>query len=105
MGTLIPLCPVAEMEDGQMRHFEIMGYDILLVRLGDTWHALDGMCVNFASLADGTLDRENLRVTCAEHGCAYTLADGKPAGGPPTHPLETYKAWAEGDDVMIEFVY
>ena len=104
MGEQMPLCKVDELQDGGMRHFEIMGYDILLVHLGD-WFALDGMCVNFANLADGTLDRENRRVICKEHGCAYQVDDGKPAGGPPTHPLQTYVVSVESDDVLIDFVY
>ena len=35
MDTDVNLCKVEDISDGGMKHFEIMGYDILVVRLED----------------------------------------------------------------------
>jgi len=89
-----------------MRHIEHMGYDLLLVRLGGRFYALDAACtVSWAILAEGTLDRENKAVVCPQCKSAFDLETGKPRSGPAKFPLTVYETHVVGDEVIANFVY
>ena len=89
-----------------MRHIEHMGYDLLLVRLGDRFYALDAACtVSWAILAEGTLDREKRAVVCPQCKSAFDLATGKPVSGPAQFPLNVYETRVVGGEVIANFVY
>src|SRR3989442_98438 len=54
MDTDVNLCKVEDISDGGMKHFEIMGYDILVVRLEGRFFCVDAACTyKWAMLTDG----------------------------------------------------
>ncbi len=60
---------------GTMREVTIDGRSILIVRLADTVHAVDGICPHAGGvLGDGEL--EQARVRCPEHGAVYDVTSG-----------------------------
>ncbi len=102
----VSLCKADDLLDGGMRHFELMGYDILLVRNRGQFYATDAACtVSWAMLAEGTLDAENNAVTCPQCGSVFDLASGQPRSGPAKFPLTVYEAVVNGDEVTLTFTY
>lgn len=100
------LCKADELPDGGMRRFELMGYDILLVRNRGQFYATDAACtVSWAILADGMLDAESNAVTCPQCGSVFDLASGQPRSGPAKFPLTVYEAVVNGDEVTLTFTY
>ena len=102
----VPLCTVGELPDGTMRHFEHIGYDLLLANLDGTFYCVDGMCTGaWDDLAQGTLDRTAKGVLCPGCGGLFSLETGQPLAGPPKFPLNVYETHIVGDDVVVTFVY
>lgn len=87
----------ASMPPGSLREVMIDGNSILLARLAEAIHAVDGICPH----AGGTLVEGELKgseVICPMHGATYSVLSGQvvadpdgvtpPAGG--TQPLHSY---------------
>jgi 3-phenylpropionate/trans-cinnamate dioxygenase ferredoxin subunit len=105
-ATEVSLGTVDEFPEGEMRHVEHMGYDLLLVKLGDRLYALDDACtVSWAMLSAGTLDRAAKAVVCTQCRSVFDLETGKPKGGPAKFPLTVYETHVVGDEVLVNFVY
>jgi len=106
MPMTVPVCKTDEMKDGEMRYVELMGFDLLVIRLGDEWLGVDEMCTkDVGKLSTGVLDRQARTVKCPGDGSTFNLDTGEPVVGPATFPLQKYNVWAEGDEVLLEFVY
>lgn len=89
-----------------MKRFEVMGYDILLIRLQDRFYALDCMCTHsFGDLSKGSLDVDEKRVICPNHGGTFDITDGQVVAGLPSFPLQVYEVHVVGDDIVLTFVY
>ena len=102
----VPLCRVEELPDGTMRHFEHIGYDLLLANVGGSFYCVDAACTaGWADLTQGAIDRERGAVVCPDCGGVYSLQTGQPLGGPPKFPLQVYDVHVVGDEVVATFVY
>jgi 3-phenylpropionate/trans-cinnamate dioxygenase ferredoxin subunit len=106
MPTDVTLCKVEEIPDGGIKHFEIMGYDLAVIRLDKTFFGLDAACTyQWANIADGTVDRERMVVVCQDCRGAWDLKSGKPVDPPAKFPLTVYEVTTIGDDVILTFTY
>jgi len=106
MDTDVALCKVDEIPDGAKKHFEIMGYDILVVRLKDRFFCVDAACTyKWAMLTDGSVDAEALAIRCKDCEGSWDLQSGQPRDGPAKFPLTVYRAEAVGDDLIVTFTY
>lgn len=102
----VPLCSVDDLPDGGMRHFEHIGYDLLLARLGDSFYCVDAACTySWADLTLGAIDTAKRAVLCPGCGGAYSLETGQPLEGPPRFPLQVYEVHVVGNEVVVTFVY
>ena len=102
----VPLCTVDELPDGTMRHFEHIGYDLLLANVEGTFYCVDAACtVGWDDLAQGAIDRERKAVVCPGCGGAFSLETGQPLAGPGKFPLNVYEVHVVGDEVVATFVY
>jgi 3-phenylpropionate/trans-cinnamate dioxygenase ferredoxin subunit len=98
-----------------MKMFNLGKHEILLARVGDTFHATDNRCPHMGgNLSAGKL--EKTVVTCPLHHSQFDLSDGhvvrwtdwsgiklslaKMVKSP--RPLNTYKVKVEGGKVMVE---
>ena len=71
----VPVCRVADLPPGAIRHVKIGKADIALARVADEFYALSNVCRHaFAPLADGVL--EGYEVMCPWHGWRYDVRDG-----------------------------
>ncbi len=106
MDTDVTLCKVEEIPDQEKRHFEIMGYDILVVRLGHRFFCVDAACTyKWAMLTDGAVDSEALVIRCKDCNGSWDLQTGQPRDPPAKFPLTVYRAEAVGDDLIVTFTY
>lgn len=106
MSTDVTLCPVSDIPSGGMKSFEIMGFDILVVRRDDRFFCVDAACTyKYAMLTDGHVDPDRLVIVCKDCNGAWDLATGQPKDPPAEFPLTAYEIRAEGDDLIVTFTY
>ena len=106
MPTDVTLCPVSEIPEGGMKSFEIMGFDILVVRHQGRFFCVDAACTyKYAMLTDGRVDAERLAIVCKDCNGAWDLATGQPKDSPAKFPLTAYEIRPEGDDLIVTFTY
>jgi nitrite reductase/ring-hydroxylating ferredoxin subunit len=106
MDTDVNLCKVDDVPDGGKKHFEIMGYDILVVRLGDRFFCVDAACTyKWAMLTDGLVDRDKLLITCKDCNGSWDLQTGQPKVLPAKFPLTSYRIESVADDLIVTFTY
>ncbi len=106
MPTDVVLCKLADLPDGTLRHFEIMGYDIAVAHLGGDFYGLDAACTyQWANLADGTLDTKRRVLICPDCKGAWDLKTGQPVDPPAKFPLTVYEVSPAGEDLILTFTY
>lgn len=86
-----------------MRAFEVDGESVLMARVDDTFYAVSDTCTHAEqSLSLGTLDAEELTVTCPLHGAVFELETGDVLEFPAREALRSYAVTVEGEDVFVE---
>jgi 3-phenylpropionate/trans-cinnamate dioxygenase ferredoxin subunit len=90
-----------DLEEGEMRAFDVRGTKIAVANVGGAFHAFDDTCTHMAcSLAGG--DLEETTVICPCHGSEFDVTSGAVLQGPAREPLATYKTRVEGDNLEIK---
>ena len=85
------------MNPGTLREVNFNGHSVVLVRLSDKVHAIEGLCPHQGGiLGEGRV--QGNRIVCPEHGAEFRVSDGKvevdphgidpPRGG--SVPLEVF---------------
>jgi len=106
MDTDVTLCNVEDIPDGALKHFEIMGYDILIVRLGDRFFCVDEACTyKWAMLTDGRVDPDKLLIICKDCNGSWDLQTGQPHDPPAKFPLTVYRADTVAGELIVTFTY
>lgn len=78
-----PVMPESELRENAPRTVQLEGHEVMLVRRGNTIHALLNACAHLGGpLCEGTFDDETVR--CPWHGSRYRLSDGLLIDGPAT---------------------
>jgi nitrite reductase/ring-hydroxylating ferredoxin subunit len=100
--TLVKVCQLSELEEGEIFHAEVAGsgnFAIYLVE--DKVYATDNTCTHgAASLAeDGYV--ENHTVTCSWHDGAFDIRSGEPLALPCMVALKTYPTVVKDGEVHI----
>ena len=97
-----PVCPSADLEEGDVTDVKIDGRTYAVYRLADGLHATDGLCTHEqACLADGlVLDGE--LIECPKHNARFHIATGKAVRRPAKTDLAVYRAVEEDGQVFIE---
>lgn len=73
--TFHPVCPAAELGEGQMITAEIDGRAIIICHGEDGFYALDDLCTHNGARLGGGKVRKN-SVSCPVHGARFDLATG-----------------------------
>jgi 3-phenylpropionate/trans-cinnamate dioxygenase ferredoxin component len=88
-------------EDGKPIRFSYPPFDVLVVRSGDLFFAIEDACNHSgASLATGTVCRTE--ISCPLHGYIFDLATGallRPKG--LCGPQRTFTVEQDGDDIVV----
>ena len=101
-GEPVRLCAVDELKPGNAKRFDVEGYRIALVRIGDDFYAIGDRCSHADySLAEGEIYSEDKEIECWKHGSTFSLETGEPQTLPATKPVPVYEVTVDGDDVMV----
>jgi nitrite reductase/ring-hydroxylating ferredoxin subunit len=94
----------ADVPEGGARRFEVGGTPVAVFRVDGELYALGDTCSHAeASLSEGELDADELCVECPLHGSLFDLRSGQPRTLPAFKPVSTYRVWAEGDGLFVEY--
>ena len=106
MDTDVTLCKVEDIPDGGMKSFEIMGFDVIVVRLADRFYCVDAACTyKWAMLTDARVEPDKLLIVCKDCSGSWDLQSGQPRDPPAKFPLTAYRIETVGDDVIVTFTY
>ncbi len=95
---------LADVPEGGSRRFAVGGVAVAVFNVGGALYALADTCSHAnASLSAGEVDVDELCVVCPLHGSPFDLRSGKPRTLPAFMPVATYKVWAEGDALFVEY--
>ena len=111
------VCKVDELASGEMKSFEIRNRKIVLVRNGDEFHAVSGICPHQAALmGEGHLKGTNLTtaevghycygkdrqiITCPWHHYEFAVTTGVSLFD-SEYQLNTYTVEISNDKVLID---
>lgn len=91
-----------DLEDGDMKAFEVGGVLIAIARIGDTFHAFDDTCTHEqCSLSDGG-DLEGIIVVCPCHSSEFDVTNGDVVAPPADTPIRVYEIRLQGDDLQVK---
>ena len=106
---------VNQLADGAMREVVAEGHEILLVKIGERFYAVDSKCPHMGGrLAQGKL--AGTIVTCPRHGSRFDVTNGSVVQGlqgfglwfrigtalKSPRPLKTYKVKVEQAEILVE---
>jgi 3-phenylpropionate/trans-cinnamate dioxygenase ferredoxin subunit len=102
--TLVRLCSVDEVPEGEARRFEHDHRPVAVANLGsEGFRAIDAICSHAHYFLDeGEIDVEDETVECPKHGSTFDLNTGTPRSLPATTPVDVFAVKIDGADVMIE---
>ncbi|MBX8633827.1 MAG: non-heme iron oxygenase ferredoxin subunit [Candidatus Thermoplasmatota archaeon] len=90
-----------DMDSAKIMKVELDGNDIMIIRLGDNYHALDATCTH----EDADLSRGILMgnaVVCPLHLSRFNLETGAVESPPATEPLKKYNVKIEDGYIYVE---
>ena len=102
--TLVKVCSVADVPDGEVTRVRVGDREIAIVNLGtDGFRAIDAVCSHaHYYLDEGDVDVEDLTIECPKHGSTFDLDSGKPRSLPAIVPVQVFPVKVDDDDVLIE---
>ncbi|MGI9327862.1 MAG: Rieske (2Fe-2S) protein [Pseudomonadales bacterium] len=100
MAKLIPLLPMAALEEGDMVQVSAAGRTLLLCQVEGQFYALADQC----SHAQQSLSRGRLhgyQVSCPLHGARFDVRSGACLAAPASEPVQTFPVVLEGGKVCV----
>lgn len=86
----VAISTVEDFGDEEMQSFEVGDLDILICRVDEEFHAINGICSHECiELSDG--DLEDYYVTCPLHFSRFDIRSGNPIDPPAEKPLDVYE--------------
>ena len=97
----------SEFENENRKLIKIDGREILLIKIQDTYYAIDNRCTHMGgSLFDGNLEGSN--IVCPRHGSEYDIRTGEVVKrgrlfgiNVKVRDLNKYEVRTEGNDILI----
>jgi NADPH-dependent 2,4-dienoyl-CoA reductase/sulfur reductase-like enzyme/nitrite reductase/ring-hydroxylating ferredoxin subunit len=94
------IAKTTDLEDGQMKGYEVADHKILLRKIDGKYYAGVGKCPHYgASLDGGAMSRE--RIVCPWHHAAFDVKTGDLREPPAIDSLPQYEVKIDGDDVVV----
>jgi 3-phenylpropionate/trans-cinnamate dioxygenase ferredoxin component len=103
MAEYVSVAKASDLEDGEIRVFDIDGQIIAVACVEGSFYAFDDTCTHeMCSLSEGDLD--GTTVICPCHEGEYDITTGEVLDGPPPEPIATYPVRVEDDEILVEVV-
>jgi chlorite dismutase len=97
-----PVATLGELPPGAAKRVYAANEAVALFNVNGTVYAIANRCTHArASLSEGAVDAARCVVTCPWHEGVFSLETGQVLGGPPVHPVVTYRVKIEGDAILI----
>jgi 3-phenylpropionate/trans-cinnamate dioxygenase ferredoxin subunit len=94
-------CALSDLDDGKPFGVEIDDVEVVLVRQGDTVHALRDECSHATlALSEGEVTRKGIE--CWLHGSCFDLRTGQPSSLPATEPVAVFPVEIRDGDVHVD---
>ncbi|HEY7790869.1 MAG TPA: FAD-dependent oxidoreductase [Vicinamibacterales bacterium] len=91
---------VRDLADGAIVGGRVGEDEVILVRRGDTFHALGAHCTHYhGPLADGLVVGDTVR--CPWHHACFSLRTGEAIGAPALDPVGCWRVERQGDTVYV----
>ena len=101
-AVTLALCRVEDLAPGTARRFDVDGYRIALVRIGNDFYAIGDECSHADySLSEGDVWEDECEIECPKHGSTFSLKTGEPQTLPATEPGPTYEVVVDGNEVKL----
>ena len=102
-SEIIDVCPLSELQPGQMRIVEWEDVEIGVFNCAGTLYAIEDRCSHDdGPLAEGPFDESRCAVECPRHGSLFDLKTGKPMTLPAYEPVDTFTVIVEDDKIKLE---
>ena len=102
-SEIIDVCPLSELQPGQMRLVEWEDVEIGVFNCAGTLYAIEDRCSHDdGPLAEGPFDAGTCTVECPRHGSLFDLTSGRPKTLPAYQPVATYPVTINEDTVKLE---
>ncbi len=103
MPQIIDVCPVSELQPGDMRLVEFDDLEIGVFNCAGTVYAIEDRCSHDdGPLVEGELDQEQCTIECPRHGSLFDLKTGKPLTLPAYVPVDTFPVIIEDETIKLE---
>lgn len=97
----LPVLPADDLEENMPTFAEVGGEAVVLVRRGNTIHALANSCAHLGGpLAEGSIEDDC--IVCPWHGSAFLLEDGRVKRGPSAYNQPCYEARVRNSMVEVK---
>ena len=102
-SEIIDVCPLSELQPGQMRLVEWDDLEIAVFNCAGTIYAIEDRCSHDdGPLVEGGLDQDRCVIECPRHGSLFDLKTGKPLTLPAYQPVDTFAVIVEDDTIKLE---
>jgi 3-phenylpropionate/trans-cinnamate dioxygenase ferredoxin component len=102
-SEIIDVCPLSELQPGQMKLVEWEDVEIGVFNCAGTFFAIEDRCSHDdGPLAEGEFDESKCTVECPRHGSLFDLRSGKPLTLPAYQPVDTFTVIVEDDTIKLE---
>jgi 3-phenylpropionate/trans-cinnamate dioxygenase ferredoxin subunit len=96
------LCAVDDLENDEVRRFDVAGQPIAVVRIDDRFYAIGDTCSHAnVSLSEGEVHADTCELECWKHGSTFSLVTGAPSTLPATRPVPTYATVVRDGDLFL----
>lgn len=100
-GSLIDVCAVADVPEGEVRKVEAEGLTLAVFNVGGEFFVTEDHCTHGpGSLSEGWLSGHEIE--CDFHQGCFDVRTGEVTSPPPMIPVKTYAVVLDGDRVRIE---
>ncbi|WP_460396312.1 non-heme iron oxygenase ferredoxin subunit [Actinophytocola sediminis] len=98
---MIRACALSDLDDGKPFGVEVDGEPVVLVRQGQTVHALRDECSHATlALSEGEVTRKGIE--CWLHGSCFDLRTGAPSSLPATEPVDVFPVEIRDGEVHVD---
>lgn len=96
----VTVAKISDFADGEMKQVSAAGKEILLARVGGTFHAVGATCTHYgAPLVDGVLNDK--RLVCPWHHACFNITTGEVKEPPALDALPGYEVRTEIEHVIV----
>ncbi len=97
----VEVCSTADVEEGRPLRVDVEDRQLIVVKLDDGYHALDGICTHeYAELWLGFISGDT--ITCPLHLSQFSLRTGEVVSPPADQALRIYPVRVDNNKILVD---